>query len=83
MESFKITENYGSYCNECGKTQPGKTSTVLSLNGVNYTLCEDCFKLFIGKLYMNKEKVFDELISTLGKKDRTKMLKLINESYGK
>ena len=40
METFKITENYGSYCNECGKVFPGKTSTVLSINGVNYTLCE-------------------------------------------
>ena len=79
METFKITENYGSYCNECGKTFPGKTSTVLTINGVNYTLCENCFKRFIGQLYLSKEKVFDELISMIGAKDRNKILKLINK----
>lgn len=79
METFKITENYGSYCNECGKTFPGKTSTVLTVNGVNYTLCENCFKRFIGQLYLSKEKVFDELISMIGAKDRNKILKLINK----
>ena len=79
MESFKIKENYGSYCNECGKTLPGKTSTVLELNGVQYTLCEDCFKLFIGQLYLAKTTVFEELICTLGKKDRNHILSIINK----
>lgn len=79
METFKITENYGSYCNECGKTFPGKTSTVLMVNGVNYTLCESCFKKFLGQLYLAKEQVFEELISSIASRDRNKILKLINK----
>jgi ribosome-binding protein aMBF1 (putative translation factor) len=78
METFKVTENYGSSCNECGRTLPGKASTVLTINGVIYTLCEDCFRRFIGELYNQKTPVFEELISLLGKKDRSHMLKLIN-----
>ena len=78
METFNVTENYGSSCNECSRTLPGKTSTVLTVNGVVYTLCEDCFKRFIGELYNQKTQVFEELISALSKKDRNRMLKLIN-----
>lgn len=79
MESFKVNENYGSYCDECGKSYPGKTSTVLTIKGVNYTLCESCFKRFLGQLYLQKESVFEELISTIAAKDRNKILKLINK----
>lgn len=78
METFNLTENYGSSCNECGKTLPGKPSTVITINGVIYTLCENCFKRFLGEIYLQKTQVFEELISALGKKDRAKMLKLIN-----
>ena len=79
METFKITENYGSSCNECGKTLPGKPSNTLTINGVVYTLCETCFKRFIGELYLQKTQVFEELISTLGKKDRNHILKIISQ----
>ena len=78
METFNLTENYGSSCNECGRTLPGKSSMVLTINGVIYTLCEDCFKRFIGELYLQKTDVFEQLITALGKKDRNRMLKLIN-----
>lgn len=79
MDSFKITENYGSYCNECGKAKPGKPSTVMTINGVSYTLCEDCFKRFIGQLYLSKQQVFEELISALAQKDRLHILSLVNK----
>ena len=78
METFKLTEAYGSNCNECGKVIPGKVSNVLTVNGVSYTLCENCFKRFLGELYNSKTDIFEELITALGKKDRNRMLKLIN-----
>lgn len=79
METFKFKENYGSHCNECGKTTPGKTSYVLEINGVSYTLCENCYKKFIGALYLAKPEVFEELIGVLAKKDRAKILGIVNK----
>lgn len=79
MESFKITESYGAHCNECGRVLPAKASISMTINNVQYTLCEDCFKLFIGQLYNTKPEIFDELITVLGKKDRNKILALINK----
>lgn len=78
MESFKIKENYGSHCNECGRAIPGKVSNVFEINGVSYTLCEDCLKLFIGELYLAKPKVFEEFIGVLAKKDRQAILAIVN-----
>lgn len=79
METFKVTESYGNHCNECGKNQPGKVSNVIEINGVIYTLCEECLKQLIGALYLAKPNIFDEFITVLGKKDRSHMLSLINK----
>ena len=80
MESFKITETFGTHCDECGKTVGGQVSNTLEVKGVVYTLCEDCFKRFLGTLYNGKPKVFEELISTLAKKDRQAILDIINRT---
>lgn len=78
MDTFKINEVYGAHCNECGKVVPGKTSITMTINNSQYTLCENCFRLFIGQLYMAKPDIIEELITTLAKKDRNKILALIN-----
>lgn len=79
MESFKVMQNYGSHCDECGKVKAGKSSNVLEFKGVQYVLCEDCFKLFIGQLYLSHQDVFHEFISALAKNDRKKILSIINK----
>lgn len=78
MESFKIKESFGGHCNECGKVFPGQVSNQMEINGVVYTLCNDCFKRFIGELYLAKTPVFEEFIGVLARKDREGILKIIN-----
>lgn len=82
MDSFKITEGYGNHCNECGQTEGGKTSNILEFNGVVYTLCDTCFRRFLGELYLKKTDIFEELIKTLAQRDRNHMLSLINNPRG-
>lgn len=78
MTTFKITEGYGAYCNECSKQKPGQIINQLEINGVQYTLCDDCFRLFIGTLYKAKPKIFEEFIKALANKDRQSILAIIN-----
>lgn len=78
MNTFSITEGYGAYCNECGKQKPGQVINQITVNGVQYTLCDDCFRRFIGTLYNAKPKIFEELIKTLANKDRQGILAIIN-----
>lgn len=80
MQTFKISETYGAYCNECGKIIPAKPSNSLTINGVQYTLCDDCFRLFIGELYKAKTPIFEQLIATLAQHDRQKILSIINKN---
>lgn len=73
-----MSENYGSHCDECGAALPQKASTILEIKGMSYTLCEDCYKQFVGAQYLAKPQVFEELIKVLSKQDRNRILKIIN-----
>lgn len=79
MESFKIQQGYASYCDECGKNVPSQVTNILEVKGVRYTLCPTCFKRFIGELYNSNTETFEELITVLAKKDRSRILSLVNK----